>query len=358
MLLFLLACTPVPTPVPAVDRWRPADEPGGWAVGVRTEQVADPRGGELVVEVWYPASDDGAPADYGLPYALDSLALRDATPTGGPHPLVMFSHGHGGARQQSVFLTEHLASHGFVVVAVDHPHDTIFDYDEDLVPVVAARRPDDVRFALDWALASTATSGHWLDGGIDTGAVGMLGHSFGAWTSLVLGGGVLDVEQGIAYCEAMDPAGCGIVGAIELDGPPPAPDPRITATMLLAPGGWYSFSDLGGVGPALVVSGSRDGDLPFEEEQRPTFDALGTPRTLMVLENGGHFGFTDGCALVPLADCAGADDGYMEPLRMQALTKTVVTAFAGVELLGEPRYAAWLEALAWPDDEVRWEAVD
>ncbi|MEZ4320543.1 MAG: hypothetical protein R3F61_23885 [Myxococcota bacterium] len=359
-LLTLLGCTPgVPTPVPTpLPAWVPPDEPGPWDVGVRTETFADPRGGELVVEVWYPAEPDGAPVDYGLPYALDARGLRDATPRGGPHPLVMFSHGHGGARQQSVYLTEQLASHGMVVVAVDHPHDTIFDYDASLTPTVAARRPDDVRFATDWVLGASLEAGHWLEGRVRPDGVGVLGHSFGAWTALVLGGGVLDVAAGLAYCQSEDPAGCGIVGDIALDGPAPAPDPRITVTMLLAPGGWYSFSDLSAVRPVLQVSGTSDGDLPFEEEQLPTFERLGAPRVLMALERGGHFGFTDGCALVPLADCAGETDDYMEPLRMQELSSTAVTAFAGVHLLGVPDYGPWLDADAWPADEVGWQSVE
>jgi len=232
-----------------------------------------------------------------------------------------------------------------------------FDFDDSLTPVVAARRPDDIRFALDWVLDRSEQPGHWLEGRVRLEGVGMLGHSFGAWTSMVLGGGLLDIDAGLAYCEVEDPAGCGIVGAIELDGPAPAPDPRIEVTMLLSPGGWYSFSDLTAVAPVLVVSGSSDGDLPFEEEQRPSFERLGTPRTLMILDRGGHFGFTDGCALVPLADCAGEADGYMEPIRMQELSSAAVTAFAGVKLLGDARYERWLSAGAWPAAEVGWEAV-
>ena len=95
MLTLLLACTPdsAPTPVPTevLPEWLPPDEPGGWAVGVRTETIDDPRGGTLTVEVWYPAHEDGPIADYGLPYDLDGRALRDATPRGADHPLVMFS---------------------------------------------------------------------------------------------------------------------------------------------------------------------------------------------------------------------------------------------------------------------------
>ena len=45
----------------------------------------------------------------------------------GPYPLVVFSHGAYGVRFQSVFFTAYLASHGYVVVAPDHPDNCLFD---------------------------------------------------------------------------------------------------------------------------------------------------------------------------------------------------------------------------------------
>src|SRR6516225_10226708 len=50
------------------------------------------------VEVWYPEAAGGD----------DAL------------PLILFSHHSGGSRRASTFLTTHLASHGYVVAAMDH----------------------------------------------------------------------------------------------------------------------------------------------------------------------------------------------------------------------------------------------
>src|SRR5215510_4504807 len=102
-------------------------QPGPWLAGVTTVTVTDPaRGRSFDVEVWYPvdpAIGDGSGNTYSLLgglIALDSPARRDATPApGGPWPLVVFSHGYGGIRFQSFFLTEHLATRGFVVIAPD-----------------------------------------------------------------------------------------------------------------------------------------------------------------------------------------------------------------------------------------------
>ena len=41
---------------------------------------------------------------------------------GGPFVVLLFNHRWGGLRTQDTFLTEDLASHGYVVVAIDHPY--------------------------------------------------------------------------------------------------------------------------------------------------------------------------------------------------------------------------------------------
>src|SRR5215467_114462 len=70
----------------------------GRAVAQRSLQAKDTaRNRVFPVDVWYPeaAGDD-------------------------PLPLVLFSHHSGGSRRASTFLTTHLASHSYVVAAMDH----------------------------------------------------------------------------------------------------------------------------------------------------------------------------------------------------------------------------------------------
>ena len=38
----------------------------------------------------------------------------------GPAPVVIVSHGFGAVKEDFVFLNQHLASHGYVVMAPDH----------------------------------------------------------------------------------------------------------------------------------------------------------------------------------------------------------------------------------------------
>lgn len=335
--------TSVPPPA-----WQEPDDSGPYGVGMTTHTFTDARGIALTVELWYPAWTEPGfePDDYGeLSVAWNGQ--RDAEPDlrGAPYPLVAFSHGYGGVRYQSAFLTEHLASHGFVVVAPDHPNNTLFDLDEELASQVALRRPGDVSAALDEALAT------WPELVDESSPVGMVGHSFGAWTSLVVGGGVLDLDNAQAHCAEQDDAACRFIGDLaELEDVSEAePDPRVEAIVALAPGGAYSFGEgLAQVQKPLVVGGALDADLPYEEEILPVFEGLSDPRRLVTLERTGHWTFTDLCVLVDLVDCAGEVDGFMEASVVRQATMTVTAAHLGLALRADPA-EHWLGPY-WDDE--------
>ena len=331
-----------------------ADQPGPYAVGATTLTLDDPRGGSLVVEVWYPAIDPGTGPDPYPEIAVVGQAFRDAEPDPRARalPVVAFSHGFGGVRYQSAFLTEHLASHGLVVVAPDHRHHTLFDLDPAETGRALVERPGELSRAVD-ALASWPPAATLAD----PSAVVVVGHSFGALTALIAGGGALDLAAGQAWCDETPTAGCAFFDDTTLGDPAVAqPDPRAVGAAVLAPGGWYAFGEdgLAGLVPSLGIAGTADGDLPYDTEGRPTLDRLPAPSTRTSLLDAGHWAFTDLCALIPgLADCAGAAGGFMEPTRVQAVTRVLVTAFAQHQLRGpDDRWTPWLDPAAWPDPDV------
>jgi len=370
-MLLLCACAPADPPAgddtdvraddpgPPPD-WQPPDVPGPYAVGTTTRTVARDERPDLVLEIWYPAVP--ASDDTPDPYQLDGLtfdggAFRDAPVDvrGAPYPLATFSHGLGGIRFQSVFLTEHLASHGWVVVAPDHAGSTMLDLVSDEIPVVAARRPADVSEAAD-AVFEGIVAGL----AVVPDRYAAVGHSFGAWTSLVVGGGVLDPEGAVQACEADRRPGCGFFEGRAMPEDDVLrwgqPDPRAEVVAALAPGVFYTFGTdgegLADVTRTLVLGGTRDGDMPYDKEIKPTFDRLGGPATLGALADSGHWAFTDLCAILPLEDCAGPSAGYMAPDRAQAITTSRVTAFLGRHLQQDERYEEWLVGdtdLAWTD---------
>ncbi|WP_217201447.1 alpha/beta hydrolase family protein [Streptomyces buecherae] len=160
----LIATGPVAAwafPVPAFP------EPSGrFAVGTRVMQWTDPRRPEIftadphdrrtvVVQLWYPAQKAPAGArraqylgrtEHEARTVADALArqvglpgfLIDGTPRartrsvfnapvaggGGRFPVVLFSPGSGGVRTQNTAWAEELASHGYLVAALDHPYDS------------------------------------------------------------------------------------------------------------------------------------------------------------------------------------------------------------------------------------------
>lgn len=235
LILFLLILAPVAVfPVPDLQ------EPSGeFNVGttilylqdfsreeIYTEDPSDTR--ELNVQIWYPASlDDGgtlAPylanlelvgpafADFlGLPsFVLNHLNLAkthsvlDAplASAGSPFPVLIFSHGWGGTRTQSTFLMEELASHGYVIAAIDHPYgalvtvypdgkvvlqkeEILTHQSQDQINDQSAKEllstwTGDVRFVLDQFETMNASSeGNLFANGLDLERVGFFGHSTG-----------------------------------------------------------------------------------------------------------------------------------------------------------------------------------
>ncbi|MCB9663709.1 MAG: hypothetical protein H6732_06335 [Alphaproteobacteria bacterium] len=348
-------------PVPLGDPpgWVAPDAPGPYGVGVVTLTWTHPELGELRAELWYPATPetDAPRATYDqdiLSFPSD-VAVREAPPDrrGGPYPLVAFSHGFGGIRFQSFFLTEHLASHGFVVIAPDHPMSSLVDLRPSKAAEAAARRPGQLSAAVD-LLDTAPVAG--LE--VDTSRFAAVGHSFGGWTSLVVGGGVVHAEAVEEVCATLDPTGCNFFEGQELPLEEVAkhaqPDPRAQVTVALAPGVWYAFGTEGeglqSVRRPLVLGGTRDGDLPYAKEILPTYEALGAGKALGSLQDAGHWAFSDLCRILPVADCAGEAKGFMEPERTQAITREKVLAWVRVGLLDEGRDAPWLagaEDLAW-----------
>ena len=122
------------------------------------------------------------------------------------YPLILFSHGRGGYRHQNSIQCEELASHGYIVVAVNHTYDsflTIFEdgtsapylsqkseneYDDLKSTLTTSEKLDmrvsDIEFVLE-QLDSLVGNGSFFDI-IDMTKVGMFGHSFGGATTIAL----------------------------------------------------------------------------------------------------------------------------------------------------------------------------
>ncbi len=261
---------------------------GPFAAGVRTLSLTR-AGRSLPTEVWYPATEEHAGQDLdeatrdtfemlpGLPASWQD-AVRDARARSGRHPLIAFSHGYGGHRRQSTFLCSHLASHGYVVAAVDHTGNTVFDILHTVMQLQSGgprpdtdailrefieARPADVSFMIDQLLVGEFASM------IDADRIGMTGHSFGGWTTLVTS----TRDRRICFDVTLTTAG----GASLL----PA---ELLSKALLA--GWSR--DI----PTLFVVADRDTILPLDG-MRGLLKRAPAGTKMVIIRNADHMHFCD-----------------------------------------------------------------
>lgn len=340
----------------------PPDALGPYAVGHTTFEAYDAtRDRTLPVHVWYPvrpAQAVGVGTVYGLLFfGLESAVAVEDAPISRrtSFPLVLFSHGNGGIAVQSIFLTEALASHGFVVVAPDHVGNTLVDailgnLDEAAILQSAQDRPRDISFLIDRMLARSVDPADRFHRAIDPSAIGAVGHSFGGFTSLVMAAG-FDGDAADGFGFALPP---GFV-------PIPA-DPRVRAIVPIAPASTpLSDRELARIRvPTLLVGGTLDATTPLDPEvTRPFAVIRARPLYRADLLGAAHFSFSNACDLIELAIEAGfslemlgstIEGAYEEgcaPHLMPVeeahrLTNLVTVAFLRRHLLGDLRYAPYL----------------
>jgi predicted dienelactone hydrolase len=337
--------------------------PGPHPVGVtRFDLPADAAGRALAVEIWYPAVHDGsAVAQYELsigPLVLAEIdspmgAVREAAfdEGGAPRPLIVFSHGFGGVRFQSLYLTEYLASHGFVVAAPDHVGNTFAEQvnDAEALPAaeVARLRPMDISATIDALLARSQSPEDALFGACDPGRIGVAGHSFGGYTALRIAGAAIDPAQA---CVGNDAAFCDGWDATSF--PASARDERVVAALAQAPGGAAVFSEHGFESvavPVMIQAGTADETTPAAVEALPVYAALPGDATLVVLEGAGHFTFSDLCGwleqmALELDDFEdGCSDEHVDPAKAHPLLVRYATAFFQSHVQRDASFASHLD---------------
>jgi predicted dienelactone hydrolase len=329
--------------------WSSPEDWGPLGVGALTLEWVDARGKEMLAEVWYPARPDAdAVAEPYPPLGLSGQAIRsaDADTRFGPYPMVAFSHGYGGIRFQSIYLTEFLASHGFVVVSPQHRYNTFLDMDDDHLLDITVQRPGDVMESVDELLRRSATPDDRLNGLVQDDRYAIVGHSFGAFTSMIVGGGDLDIDGVVGRCETSGGSLCGIIDELtdELIASHRMTDPRAVVTVPLAPGVWYAFGPDGVSAPGLesvrqplVLGGDADPVLDYGEEIHPCYENMASPKTFVNFHDAGHYAFSNMCDLAPFItdECEGVDGGWADVAEVQRLSRTIVLAHIRQQMRGE-----------------------
>jgi predicted dienelactone hydrolase len=206
-----------------------------------------------------------------------------------PEPVILFSHGLGGSRAGSVFLGEHWATRGYVVVFFQHPgsDDSVWKNDLTWKGMRALKqaasvsnfllRVQDVPAVLNQLELWNADKTNRLAGRLDMKRVGMSGHSFGAVTTEAVSG------------ESMPLGGQKFT------------DPRIKAAIAFSPSSPKTGNAAKAFGsvkiPWMLMTGTKDvapiGDTDVAS-RLAVYPALhGVPKYELVLNNAEHSVFTD-----------------------------------------------------------------
>lgn len=242
----------------------------------------------------------GAP----IPTDLYIPTLGNRQQTG--RPAVIISHGLGNDRTSYAYLARHLASHGFVVLAVEHPGSNaaqiralLVGQSADVVPNQEfTDRPRQISAVLDYLAQSPANSQRRL---VDFDRIGLIGQSFGGYTAFTLAGAPLNFEQLRSACPPDSLSlnvslllQCQAGQLVDLEQTTLSlRDERIKAAIAVNPltsviFGEASLAQL--ETPIMIVASGADTVTPALQEQLAPFSWLTSPeKYLLVMRQGTHF---------------------------------------------------------------------
>ncbi|MDR2056236.1 MAG: hypothetical protein LBQ10_10280 [Desulfovibrio sp.] len=229
LLLLLFSCFVIAGPTSAAEFHQPGFRTlGQWRAEDRLR---------LDVNVWYPSVRSPRVLNYS-PWEI--VAALEGKPVEGRFPLLLLSHDSDGTRFSYHDTAARLASRGFVVAAVTHPSDSMYNMDSLFTLAQFRSRASELSATLDLLLESPQ-----MAQGIDRNRVGIIGFGAGAAAALLLGGALPDcagwpdycgrVGSGDGYCNPwaknrIDRLCAGLPLAASLA------DPRIKAIAAVAPG--------------------------------------------------------------------------------------------------------------------------
>ncbi len=350
----LLAALPTFLPMPKLA------EPVGpvTTIGTKDGRVLDAgRDRSLPVRLWYPATEGAsgpstqwlADSDVRLPLlstraglpswflsharlfegnAITGADLAQPTSTDGSWPVVVFSHGRGGFKEQNTFLAEALAANGYVVVAPDHTggafaaslaDGSLVEFDSTLFAAGLPQAEQDVAvraLGASWAQDASAI--------LDALAAGETGTDMGP----------LNIERVIAVGQS---TGAGAMfefcfrdsrcsGAVGLDAWMLPTSEQALAEGLGAPVlGLFGHPSFGFFEP---INHER-----FDQMTAAT-DGRGEVTRDVMITGANHLDFSDGALLSPWGHLLGQDTGPIKAERIFELISAEVVWFADQVAVG------------------------
>lgn len=215
----------------------------------------------------------------------------------GIYPVIIFSHGLGGSKNTKVYISRFLTSYGYVCIHLTHygSDSSLIDHNlswkenvRNLKKAVKNRkhlvdRPMDVSFVID-QLPEIARRVPELKNKMDLKNLGVTGHSFGAFTTLMVAGAYADMSEKI-YGRRFD-------------------DPRPTAFLAMSPQSARPGRDRVKIyshitRPFMTMTGSRDlspvDRIKHPEERLVPFKNMPPgDKYALWIDGANHWTFGDG----------------------------------------------------------------
>jgi predicted dienelactone hydrolase len=368
---------------------------GDYAVGVQYFRMIDKnrldpfldqstKRRELMVKVYYPAQEDASKPFlpyfhspeliksfaefYGMPGFMfdhfnlvktnskENLQISDEQQR---YPVILFSHGAGTSMEVQTSQSENLASHGYIVVAIDHTYvssatvfpDRIVSHKEattdfnivEPAEIITQIMSDDATFVMEELVKmNDGKIDSIFEGRLDLGKIGALGHSVGG---------------AAAYNLAINDR--RVKAAVDLDGVvyiTPKEEPTDTAPFLMLASDighvqtienrtplMKRFEDMDDIEQKITVEihGSEEAyTKAYNKAQQNVAglsEVLRTSGTLFTIEGSDHMKFTDIGLFIgfpQLRELIGIG-GTADPLRCLEITNSVTVAFFDQHLKGE-----------------------
>jgi pimeloyl-ACP methyl ester carboxylesterase len=284
---------------------------GKWPVGVTTMTASNPgqisardftslADRNLILEVWYPAvaSNKAAPTVYEnvtrshQPFTIQGAAYRDLQPANKQRfPLIVLSHGYTGYRTIMFYLGEHLASHGYVVVGIDHTDSTNADVDFATAPgggfpSTLLNRARDQQFVLDYFAGLDGDLGRMAN----TEQAAIIGYSMGGYGAVnTVGGCYSFTPETFAILKFPEQIASQLAPLFNsCNGGRPGVDPRWKAMIAIAPWG----QELGVHAPehldkltvpAMYIAGEFDDISGYEHGVKKLYEQTGSKSKYMLV---------------------------------------------------------------------------
>ncbi|QQS34047.1 MAG: dienelactone hydrolase family protein [Acidobacteriota bacterium] len=251
----------------------PLSQPGPYAAGWRSVTITRPNNSTFTARLYYPAAVNG-----------QNTAYNGA---GAPYPAITFGHGFLQAVSTYQSTLNHLATHGYFVIASDSENG-LFPSHQNFA--------NDLRFSLDHLTQQNGEQSSFLFNQVATTRYGASGHSMGG------GASILAASQD-ARIKAL-----ANLAAVETN-------PSATAAM--------SNVNV----PVSLISGSADTIVPVSSNGQLMYNAGRAPKMLPVIQGGWHCGFQESNGI-------GCDNGTITRAQQLAETRRLLTAFFDLYLKG------------------------